>query len=243
MRRRLTALFNRLFRSRGYYVKRYYGADFLLAPHGIGALEASAGILEHPELTYLVNRCAELRPEMFIDVGANIGIYTCILLRNGAAPRAMLFEPDRVNRVQLRANLMINGLLERAEVHEFALGAENTRFRLLPGAVTRRDYKLADGGFSMVVEDDSFGDSAYEVDVARFDDRFQLAGQTLAIKMDIEHYECKALAGMERTLRQNRCIVQVESYAMHEQVTAMMTSFGYQVVKDFMPNFVFEKRH
>ena len=58
-----------------------------------------------------MRRCTELRPDVFIDVGANIGLYSCILLKNAYVPRAILFEPDHQNVVQLKANLLINGLL------------------------------------------------------------------------------------------------------------------------------------
>jgi FkbM family methyltransferase len=228
---------------RHYYVAQHRGASFLVAPHGLSAIEVAAKTWEEPELDYLVERFAELKPEVLIDVGANLGLYSCTLLKNNNVPRAILFEPDRHNRIQLRANLLINGLLDRAEVHEVAVGDSNSRFRLLPGHIVRSDYgPKADGGFSMIVEDDSHGDAAYEVDVVRLDDRVALSGRTLAIKIDVEHYECKALAGMERTLRQNRCIVLVESYEKRDEVMRIMTAFGYELVKDLMPNFVFENR-
>ena len=241
-RRRLQTPLSKIIHRKHYHVAHYRGADFLLAPRSITALEVSAKIFEYPELTHLMQRCADLKVDTFIDVGANIGIFSCVLLKNDAVPRALLFEPERTNRIHLRANLLINGLLDRAEVQEFALGDTNGRVRILPGAIMRDDYALADGGFSRIVDEGGYGDQAYEVEVARFDDKFDLSGHALAIKIDIEHYECKALIGMERTLRQNRCIVQVESYAQREQVMAIMDGFGYAFVKDFMPNFVFENR-
>jgi len=241
-RRRLQTPLSKIIHRKHYHVAHYRGADFLLAPRSITALEVSAKIFEYPELSHLMQRCADLKVDTFIDVGANIGIFSCVLLKNDAVPRALLFEPERTNRIHLRANLLINGLLDRAEVQEFALGDTNGRVRILPGAIMRDDYALADGGFSRIVDEGGYGDQAYEVEVARFDDKFDLSGRALAIKIDIEHYECKALIGMERTLRQNRCIVQVESYAQREQVMAIMDGFGYAFVKDFMPNFVFENR-
>jgi hypothetical protein len=39
--------------------------------------------------------CAELKPDIFIDVGANLGLYTCVMMKNRLASRAILFEPDR----------------------------------------------------------------------------------------------------------------------------------------------------
>ena len=51
----------------------------------------------------------------------------------------------------------------------------------------------------------------------RFDDFVALAGQTLAIKIDVERYERKVLAGMARRLRDNRGIVQIEVLEAREE--------------------------
>ena len=84
-------------------------------------------------------------------------------MKNRLAPRAILFEPDRRNRVHLGANLLINGLLDaNLEIHPVALGAEPGRFRLVPGP--ERDI-----GLSQIVETAPEG-QGYEVEVVRFDD-------------------------------------------------------------------------
>lgn len=233
LRRRFRKPFNKVFHSRHYFIARYFGADFLLQPTGIGTLEISANISEQTELTDFIARCARLRPDVFLDIGANIGLYTCTLLKNGSVPRAILFEPDRTNLVHLRANLLINGLLGRAEIHEVAAGDAAGRSRFLPGAI--------DGGFSRIVGDGT-ETGAYDVEVVRLDDVLALSGLKLAIKMDVEHHECHALAGMARTLRSNRCLVQIEAVETRDRVVAMMADAGYDLVADYLPNFVFENR-
>ena len=75
----------------------------------------------------------------------------------------------------------------------------------------------------------------------RFDDVVELTGRTLAIKIDIERYERKALAGMARTLRDNRGIVQIEVLEAREETTALMREAGYALVEEFGPNLVFRK--
>ena len=145
----------------------------------------------------MASSAAAIKPDIFIDVGANLGLYTCILMKNRLVPRAILFEPDRRNRVHLGANLLINGLLDaNLEIHAVALGAEPGRFRLVPGP--ERDI-----GLSQIVEAAPQG-QGYDIEVVRFDDFVALTGQTLAIKIDVERYERKVLAGMARTLRDNR---------------------------------------
>jgi len=200
----------------------------------VGGLEISAKIAEHGELKKFLSGAAAIKPDIFIDVGANLGLYTCILMKNRLVLRAILFEPDRRNRVHLGANLLINGLLDaNLEIHPVALGAEPGRFRLVPGP--ERDI-----GLSQIVETAPQG-QGYDVEVVRFDDFVKLTGRTLAIKIDVERYEHKVLAGMERTLRDNRGIVQIEVLEAREETVQLMTAAGFRLAQDFGPNLVFRK--
>src|SRR5689334_17809440 len=246
IRRRFYSPYNKLAHRGRYFICRYFGAEFLVRSVNVGGLEISAKIAEYPELKNFLHNAAEIKPDIFIDVGANLGLYTCILLKNRLVPRAILFEPDRRNRVHLGANLLINGLLDaNLEIHPVALGAAPGRFRLVPEP--ERDI-----GLSQIVEtspqeqgqdhgQDQGQDQGYDVEVVRFDDFVALTGQTLAIKIDVERYERKVLAGMARTLRDNRGIVQIEVLEAREETTALMTAAGFRLAEDFGPNLVFRK--
>ena len=234
LRRRFYKPFNKIFHGKRYFIRRYFGADFLISATNVGGLEISAKIAEYGDIRNFMRACAELRPDVFLDIGAHIGLYTCILMKNKLVPRAILFEPDRRNRAHLHANLLINDLLgENVEIHELALGAQPGRLRLLPGP----EQNL---GLSQIVElaDTQEG---YDVDIARLDDLISLSGKTLAIKIDVERYERKALAGMARTLRDNRGIALIEVLEAREQTTAMMADAGYILAQEFPPNLVFKK--
>ncbi len=62
-----------------------------------------------------------LRGMTVLEVGANIGTETVSLLHRYGVERVIAFEPDAENARLLRANLALNGLHDRAEVHELAL--------------------------------------------------------------------------------------------------------------------------
>jgi hypothetical protein len=50
--------------------------------------------------------------------------------------------------------------------------------------------------------------------------------------MDVEGSEFHALAGMERTLRDNRCYLQVELYSdRFEELKALFARLGYRYLK------------
>jgi FkbM family methyltransferase len=234
IRRRFYSPYNKLVHRGRYFICHYFGAEFLVRSANVGGLEISAKIAEHGELKNFMRGAAGIKPDIFIDVGANLGLYTCILMKNRLVPRAILFEPDRHNRVHLGANLLINGLLDtNLEIHPVALGSEPGRFRLVPGL--ERDI-----GLSQIVETAPEG-QGYDVEVVRFDDFLALAGRTLAIKIDVERYERKVLAGMARTLRDNRGIVQIEVLEAREETIQLMTAAGFRLAQDFGPNLVFRK--
>ncbi len=233
-RRRFYSPYNKIVHRGRYFICQYFGADFLVRSANVGGLEISAKIAEHAELTNFTRSAAALKPDVFIDIGANLGLYTCIVMRNRLAPRAILFEPDRRNRVHLQANLLINDLLDAdVQIHAVALGAEPGRLRLVPGP--ERDI-----GLSQIVETDMASDG-YEVDVVRFDDLAALTGRTLAVKIDVERYERKVLAGMARTLRDNRGMVQIEVLEERDETVRLMAAAGFKLAQDFRPNLVFRK--
>lgn len=234
LRRRFYSPFNKILHRGHYFVSGYFGADFLVRSVNVGGLEISAKIGEYAELKNFMAACAALKPDAFVDIGANLGLYTCIVMKNRLAPRAILFEPDRRNRVHLRANLLINDLLDAdITIHKVALGSQPGKFRLMPGP--ERDI-----GLSQIVENAN-GRGGYDVDVVRFDDVVNLAGLTLAIKIDIERYERKALAGMARTLRDNRGVVQIEVLEARDETVGLMAAAGYGLAQEFGPNLVFMK--
>jgi FkbM family methyltransferase len=244
LRRRFYSPYNNIVHRGRYFICQYFGADFLVRSANVGGLEISAKIAEHAELTNFTRSAAALKPDIFIDIGANLGLYTCIVMKNRLAPRAILFEPDRRNRVHLQANLLINGLLDAdVQIHAVALGAEPGRLRLVPGP--ERDI-----GLSQIVETsaahdgyevDGYEVDGYEVDVVRFDDLVALTGRTLAVKIDVERYERKVLAGMARTLRDNRGMVQIEVLEEREATIRLMAAASFKLAQDFGANLVFRK--
>jgi FkbM family methyltransferase len=134
IRRRFYSPYNKVVHRGRYFICRYFGAAFLVRSGNVGGLEISAKIAEHDELKNFIRGTAAIKPDVFIDIGANLGLYTCILMKNRLVPRAILFEPDRRNRVHLGANLLINGLLDAdLAIHPVALGAAAGRLRLVPG--------------------------------------------------------------------------------------------------------------
>ena len=114
---------------------------------------------EWRELKMIIEACARLKPDVFIDVGANLGLYTCVLGHLGVVPRLIAFEPDRDNFARLKANLALNNLTARVETHEAAVGARFGMATLVPSAPANR-------GMSRI----GSGEGAYDVRVMALDE-------------------------------------------------------------------------
>jgi FkbM family methyltransferase len=221
----------RLVHGDGPFVSRYLGADFVVRLDNIVGREIAYRSFERDRIENFIALCRSMPPDILIDIGANCGVYSCILLKTGLAPRAVLFEPDRDNAALLRANLSLNNLDSRVELHVAAAGASASRAMLLPGPPDNK-------GQSRITD----STDGYAVEIVAPDDVVPASGKTLAVKIDVEGFEREVIAGMARLLRDNRGIVQVETYDHENAVTAALTATGYELVTDMRPDFVFAKR-
>lgn len=83
-----------------------------------------------------------LRGMTVLEVGANIGTETVSLLKRHGAECVMAFEPDAENVRFLRANLALNGMHDRAEVHEMALSDVDATLLLESSAENWGDHRI-----------------------------------------------------------------------------------------------------
>ena len=129
----------------------------------------------------------------FLDVGANVGLYTVVAGRRvGPEGRVLAVEADAGNRGWLERNVRANGL-GNVEVLPFAAGAEHRhrRFRL------RRDGGHH-GFYRHPVEATV---ETIEVEERPLDALVE--GPVDLVKLDVEGGELEVLRGMERILEEN----------------------------------------
>ena len=208
----------------------YHGAYFLIRRNDPEFMNVKIwlGNFEREQIQSFKELCRRFSPDVFIDVGANCGLYSCVLLRSGLAPHAILFEPDRHALSILRTNLMINHVQDRASVHEVAVGARAARMTLRPAnaksiAGARLDSDCSDGT---------------PVEVVALDDTIPVRNGRIAVKVDVEDHEFEALAGMRRLLTENKAVVQIETWHP-TRLREEMTGLGYRQVRNFDYEFVF----
>jgi FkbM family methyltransferase len=162
----------------------------------------NARMVEPGEQALFIVLCRALRPVVFWDVGANIGLYSWICLTVDPAARAVLFEPDPDNLRLLAVTC----------------GAAGGRAETIPAAVSSQDGEalfLADPRTGHRGAIASSGGDASGLTVATVAlDSLVAAGRPppALIKMDIEGAELAALQGAERLLREHRPVILLEAF-------------------------------
>jgi FkbM family methyltransferase len=132
------------------------------------------------------------RVDQFVDIGANLGYYTCLALHRGKP--AIAFEPQHQNLQCLFQNLISNGWENKAEVLPLAL-SEN------PGLLTLYG---ASGPSASLVKNWAGYSSHYKkiVPVTTLDNVLsgRFIDKKLLIKIDVEGAEYQVLKGSLNTL-------------------------------------------
>ena len=140
--------------------------------------------------------------------------------------REVNYISDPGNYARLMTNINANSLAGRIETIPLALGNEASEVILYEGAKWNR------GESTIVVPEQTPQEVTFRVRQARFDDQYALKDQSIIVKMDVEGYEFKALEGMERTLRDNACYLQVEHYGTEfERLREQFAGYGYRFLR------------
>jgi FkbM family methyltransferase len=213
------------------YTAHAQGARFIVDTDDLIDRELAVhAIWEAPQLEDFAALCTTRRIDYFLDIGANAGVYSVLLAMKNLGGEIVAFEPDPGNRARLVANIAVNGLQKKILVVASALGDKS-------GEVTLMEAGRFNRGESWIAHPDkppeeAAGVATHIVNQIRFDDTFAIAGKNVLVKMDVEGSEFHALAGMERTLRDNFCYLQVELYSdRFEELKAFFARLGYRYLK------------
>jgi FkbM family methyltransferase len=190
------------------HVMRAQGARFVVDTDDyVDRFIAFEGMWEGDQLERLAALASERPIDLFVDAGANTGFYSVMFAIRQLAQRVIAFEPDPGNHARLMANLRANDLVGRIETVSVALGDQSSEVTLYEGAPWNR------GESTIAVPEQTPQEFSHRVQQVRFDDLYRFDSANIIVKMDVEGYEFHALAGMERTLRDNACYLQVELYS------------------------------
>ena len=157
----------------------------------------------------------------FVDIGANVGNHTVYMAKFGGADRIVSFEPNPKAFRVLDANVRLNRLVGKVELHNVGVGKEAlrasikaTRFNLGSGYLT----PTACGTIEIVS-----GDSIL-LNVERVD----------MIKIDTEGFEVDVLKGLTATVVKHNPKIFVEVDEKNRGAfTEIANSLRYKIVEEY----------
>lgn len=157
------------------------------------------------------------RDDVFYDVGANVGLYTCFAGNVLPHDRIVAFEPSPVVAGRLRQNLELNGV--HPLTFQKALGSQRGTFPF--------DVHTGDplGRMSSLVTDQH--DGTYPVEVLDGTTLFEQYGvpEPTVLKIDVEGGEVDVLRGLEGALPSVRRIYCEVHYELLEEAGSSAEEF------------------
>lgn len=172
------------------------------------------------ESAVLADVLADLGPDdVFFDIGANIGFYTCFA---AAQASVVAFEPAPPNVGRIRDNLRQNG--RAADIHEVALADE-------PGTATINRAALTPGYPFATFAPETANGETFEVEVDTGDRLIErgVVPQPTVVKIDVEGAEPLVIEGMRSALTDNDCrrvYCEVHREATHDTREQSVADFG-----------------
>lgn len=167
--------------------------------------------------------------DLFVDIGANVGLYTIWAADLGA--EVVAFEPVEPSRRQLQDNIDLNGF--GCLVHEQAVGAEPGRVQM-EGADLNRQHMVLDGGEPNPPTSGATAavvDGPPTVEVVTLDD---VLGERFAagVKVDVEGAERLVLEGASRALAEGRIgLLQLEWNDLSESLLGESRSVVAEILR------------
>lgn len=189
------------------------GLRLRVYPHSPGAtLVLYSGFAESRDMRFVLSF---LRPgDTFIDVGANVGVYTLIA---SSVPDVDVhaFEPSPEAAERLAENIRINALDGRVTVHRAAVGAHDGRTFLTQDS----------GPMNRITGPATRG--ACAVQLVRLDTVLRDRPRSVAaLKVDVEGYERDVLAGAAALLAEDRPALIIEGD--FSRVEDLLLPLGYR---------------
>ena len=189
---------------------------------------------EEERINFLKIKSQENSCSIFIDIGANIGIYTLSFCQTEKKiSNFIAFEPLESNFKKLKSNLDKNNLKEKVTLFKYGLSSKSAS---LYGSLVQKGNLLQSAGFKI----NHNGDTKIKVKVG--DELLIFKNKNIVIKCDVEGHELEALKGIKKLLTNNNCILQIEIWDHNKnELYNFLGKINYKFIKKIVGDYYFIK--
>jgi FkbM family methyltransferase len=191
--------------------------------------------IEEVQITIFLFLCKEIRPDNFLDVGANVGFYSLILKKYFPHVKVFAFEPTPETFRELEINFSMNpGLVDGCSLHNLAISSSIGTIDFMNfGEMSGRN-----GIASTSIHRRSESTKVIKVSTVCLDDLNEEIAGSCMIKVDTEGHEVDVIRGGEGFLRRNNCVVQIEEGHGKSEgcIKDIFAAYGYSKILKIGPD-------
>ena len=195
---------------------------------------------EHDQVSFLEKIMKKYFFSYFLDIGANSGYYSFYFADKFKTLKIKAFEPsidafDKFNKT-LNKNAFQN-------IQIFNFGLSDSERKVKNRSIIKNG--LVQSNSAVLDERDKFAVKDFQINSALLkvgDEFFNFRDQNLSIKIDVEGHELFTLKGMINTLKQNKCLILVEtSKDRFDEVDSFLSEINYKYIfkSDYRPDYIY----
>ena len=164
------------------------------------------GFYEKEQLIFLDKICNKDEITHFLDIGANIGYYSLYFKKIN---NIFAFEPNKKNFLRLKENNELNNL--NIKMYNFGLSNTNSDSEIwytnkdkMGGSTIyeKNDPELKKYNYKNIIKE--------KILTKKLDEIIDINNSKILVKIDVERHEKKVLEGMNKMIKQNNIIMQIE---------------------------------
>lgn len=187
------------------WARNRYGQRILIEPDDfIGRKVLRNGVYDHETLEFLDALFAVLKPQVILDVGANIGNHTLMFSRHAA--KVLSFEPGQKAYSMLQNNVQANQLSHVTALN-YGLSDVNTRQTLY----VETSSNLGESSLTLAnLTSTDYVEDLIELRVGDEALAEQQVDKVDFIKIDVEGHEQSVIKGLRQTIATHRPVILME---------------------------------
>jgi FkbM family methyltransferase len=191
---------------------------------------------EEKQIKFLSDWVKKNKPNIFIDIGANFGVYSLRISKLFQMLKVIAFEPVLNTFNKLKMNIKINNLGKRIKTYNVGLSNSNGLKKMI---AQKKDGYIQSGGFSFNIPNKKI-DNNHIIQYyksTRGDKILQLQKKKIVLKIDVEGYENKVLLGMKNLLKKNKILLQIEIFDNNfKKVNKLLEKNKFKLINKFKKN-------